>query len=76
MYLSVKYVKTRKNKLKRELGLGLLIFYGLGNIVGAGIYVLIGKVVGEAGSNAPLSFIIAAAVAALTAFSYAELSSR
>lgn len=72
----MKYVKTKKIKLKRELGLGLLIFYGLGNIVGAGIYVLIGKVVGEAGSNAPLSFIIAAAVAALTAFSYAELSSR
>ncbi len=67
---------TKNQKLKRELGLGLLTFYGLGNIVGAGIYVLIGKVVGESGSNAPFSFILASIVAGLTAFSYAELSSR
>jgi APA family basic amino acid/polyamine antiporter len=72
----MKQPKTKNTKLKRELGLGLLTFYGLGNIVGAGIYVLIGKVVGESGSNAPLSFIVAGVIAALTAFSYAELSSR
>lgn len=68
--------KTKNTKLKRALGFKLLTFYGLGNIVGAGIYVLIGKVVGEAGSDAPLSFILASVVAGLTAFSYAELSSR
>jgi amino acid transporter len=31
-------------QLNRSVGLWLLIFYGLGNILGAGIYVLIGKV--------------------------------
>ena len=36
-------------ELKRSLSLSLLILYGLGNILGAGIYVLIGKVVAMAG---------------------------
>ena len=63
-------------KLKRSLGLWLLVFYGLGNILGAGIYVLVGKVAGEAGYYAPLSFMLAAFVAAFTAFTYAELSAR
>ena len=31
----------RKKGLRREIGLGLLVFYGLGNILGAGIYVLV-----------------------------------
>ena len=62
--------------LKRSLGLWLLTFYGLGNILGAGIYVLVGKVAGAAGYYAPLSFMMAAFVAAFTAFTYAELSAR
>lgn len=65
-----------KAKLKRSLGFWLLSFYGLGNILGAGIYVLVGKVAGEAGYFAPLSFLVAAFVAAFTAFTYAELSAR
>lgn len=65
-----------KVSLKRSLGLWLLVFYGLGNILGAGIYVLVGKVAGEAGYYAPLSFMLAAFVAAFTAFTYAELSAR
>lgn len=65
-----------REKLKRSLGLWLLVFYGLGNILGAGIYVLVGKVAGEAGYFAPLSFMLAAFVAAFTAFTYAELSAR
>jgi basic amino acid/polyamine antiporter, APA family len=62
--------------LKRTLSLQLVIYYGLGNILGAGIYVLIGKVAGHAGLYTPLSFLIASLVAALTAFTYAELSAR
>lgn len=62
--------------LKRALGLPFLTFYGLGTILGAGIYVLIGEVVGQAGYRAPLSFLLAGIVAAFTAFSYAELGSR
>lgn len=63
-------------KLKRELGLPVLALYGLGNILGAGIYVLVGKVAGEAGSSAVLAFMIAMGIAAITAFSYMELSGR
>ncbi len=62
--------------LKRSLSLTLITFYGLGNILGAGIYVLVGKVSGHAGYFTPLSFVIAAFIAAFTAFSYAELSAR
>jgi APA family basic amino acid/polyamine antiporter len=63
-------------QLRRVLSLPLITFYGLGTILGAGIYVLIGKIAGVAGLYAPLAFLIAAAVAALTGFSYAELTSR
>ncbi len=62
--------------LKRRLGLGLLTLYGIGVMIGAGIYVLIGAVAGEAGSYAPLAFVIAGIIAAPTAVSYAELTSR
>ena len=63
-------------KLKRTISLPLLLFYGLGTILGAGIYVLVGQVAGLAGQYAPLSFVIAAIVAGFTGFSYAELSAR
>src|SRR5450759_5569482 len=62
--------------LRRRLGLTLLVLYGTGITVGAGIYVLIGAVAGHAGIYAPWSFVLAAAVMALTVSSYAELSTR
>ncbi|HEY5128178.1 MAG TPA: APC family permease [Bradyrhizobium sp.] len=62
--------------LQRRLGLALLVLYGTGITVGAGIYVLIGAVAGHAGIYAPWSFVLAAAVMALTVASYAELSTR
>jgi amino acid transporter len=62
--------------LRRRLGLPLLVLYGTGITIGAGIYVLVGEVAGHAGSFAPWSFVLAAAVMALTVASYAELSTR
>ncbi|MGI9407995.1 MAG: APC family permease [Hyphomicrobiaceae bacterium] len=62
--------------LKRSLSLPLLVLYGLGVTVGAGIYVLIGASAARAGVHAPVSFLIAAGVMALTATSFAELTSR
>ena len=62
--------------LRRRLGLPLLVLYGTGITVGAGIYVLIGAVAGHAGVYAPWSFVLAALVMALTVASYAELSTR
>lgn len=62
--------------LKRSLSLPLVTLYGLGNILGAGIYVLVGKVAGEAGYGTTMSFLLAMFVAGLTAFSYMELAGR
>ena len=63
-------------ELKRSINLPLLSCYGIGTILGAGIYVLIGQVAGYAGVYAPLAFLVAAIPAGFTAFSYAELAVR
>ncbi|MDH3236314.1 MAG: APC family permease [Alphaproteobacteria bacterium] len=66
----------RRPSLKRSLGFWPLTFYGLGTIIGAGIYVLVGEVAGRAGMAAPFAFVAAGIVAGLTGFSYAELVAR
>lgn len=63
-------------KLRRALSTPLVVLYGLGVTVGAGIYVLVGATAAEAGLYAPMSFLIAAVTVAFTAASYAELSTR
>jgi APA family basic amino acid/polyamine antiporter len=62
--------------LKRALSLPILVLYGLGTIIGAGIYVLVGKVGSVAGMHTPMAFLVAAAVALVSAFTYAELAAR
>lgn len=62
--------------LKRTIGLGLLTFYGVGVMVGAGIYVLVGKVAGTAGAYTPIAFLVAGMTAGLSALSFAELAAR
>jgi amino acid transporter len=62
--------------LRRRLGLILLVLYGTGITIGAGIYVLVGAVAGFAGPYTPWSFLLAAAVMTLTVASYTELSTR
>jgi amino acid transporter len=62
--------------LKRRIGLGLLTAYGVGVMVGAGIYVLVGAVADQAGIWSPLAFVIAGLIAAPTALSYSEFSTR
>jgi basic amino acid/polyamine antiporter, APA family len=62
--------------LRRVLTFWPLVLYGLGVIVGAGIYVALGEVVARAGATAPFSFVLAGGVAALTGLCYAELAGR
>ncbi len=62
-------------KLKKELGLFQLVLAGIGVILGAGIYALLGVASGIAGNAIWLSFVIGAVIALLTGLSYAELSS-
>ena len=63
-------------KLRRVISGPLLVLYGLGTMLGAGIFALIGEVAGAAGYFAPAAFFLASIIAALTAASFAELSSR
>ena len=62
--------------LARTLSFWLVTFYGLGTTLGAGIYVLIGAVAAQAGVWTPFAFLLAAAIASVTALSYAELVRR
>ena len=55
-------------------GAAVCLFWCGTALVGAGIYALIGEIAGEAGSAAPLAFVIAACLAGLTARSFAERS--
>ena len=64
-----------KAQLVRKVTLPLLTFYGLGTILGAGIYVLIGEVTLRAGTLAPFAFGLSAIIASITAYSFARLSS-
>ncbi|MDG4867942.1 APC family permease [Guyparkeria sp. 1SP6A2] len=66
----------RQPVLQREVGPVLLVLYGLGTILGAGIYVVIGEVAGAAGVLTPFAFVLAALVASLTALSFSEMSAR
>lgn len=65
-----------RTSLRRRLTLPLLVLYGVGVTIGAGIYVLIGAMASHAGTRAPLAFVLAGVVMALTAASYAELCTR
>ena len=61
-------------QLHRSLGLWQLTVTGVGIIIGAGIYVLIGAAAEKAGGLLWLSFTVGALLAALTGLSYAELA--
>jgi APA family basic amino acid/polyamine antiporter len=61
-------------KLKKELGLLELTLYGIGIILGAGIYSLLGVGAGLAGNMTWAVFLIGAFIATFTGLSYAELS--
>jgi basic amino acid/polyamine antiporter, APA family len=60
-------------ELKRAIGPGLLLFFVIGDILGTGIYALTGSVAGVIGGALWLPFLLAFAVAFITAFSYLEL---
>ena len=72
----MKAAKTNNAGLNRVVTLPFLVLYGLGTILGAGIYILISKIAFHANIYTPLSFLVAGVVVAFTAFVYAELSSR
>lgn len=62
--------------LKRSIGWKVFGLYGLGNILGAGIYVLVGEVAAIAGNGLLWSFLIAGVVATFTAITYSALAAK
>ena len=68
--------ETAEPQLRRAIGLPLLVLYGLGITIGAGIYVLIGEAAAVAGIYAPAAFLLAAGVMSFSALSFAEFSGR
>lgn len=62
-------------KLMRTLSLPEVVLSGIGVILGAGIYALIGEAAATAGNALWLSFVFSALIASFTGLSYMELSS-
>lgn len=67
--------RSDRTGLKRDLGLFEVTLSGVGIILGAGIYALIGKAAELAGNSVWIAFALAALIAVFTGLSYAELSS-
>jgi len=67
-------MQTEQTKLKRTLNLPMLVFYGVGVTIGAGIFALIGETILIAGNKAPIGFLLAGIIAAATGLSYAKLA--
>jgi APA family basic amino acid/polyamine antiporter len=63
-------------KLRRVVSRRMLFFFILGDILGGGIYALVGEVGSEVGGAIWASFLVALLLAALTAGSYAELVTK
>ena len=61
--------------MSKAINLLTLVLYGVGIILGAGIYSLIGAGVALAGTMLWLAFLVAMAIAVFTGLSYVELSS-
>ena len=69
-------MNTNNQQLARRISLISLIFYGIGDILGAGIYGLIGKAAGIMGNGIWLAFLVSALAAIFTGLTYASLGSR
>lgn len=68
--------EEHRDELKRVMGPSLLLLFIIGDILGTGIYALTGTVAKEVGGAVWLPFLIAFAVALMTAFAYLELVTK
>src|SRR6188508_443188 len=65
-----------RTELKRAIGPKLLLLFIVGDSLGTGAYALTGRVASEVGGAAWAPFIVAFAIALVTAFSYLELVTK
>ena len=63
-------------ELRRAVGPWQLMLYGVGSMLGAGIYGLIGKAAGVMGGAVWMAFLVAMVAAMFTGISYASIASR
>jgi amino acid transporter len=68
--------ESKPSSLKRVIGRRMLLFFIIGDILGAGIYVLVGRVAGHVGGMLWLPFLLAFVLAVLTAAAYSELAGK
>lgn len=66
----------RQPQLRRVMGPGLLLLFVIGDILGTGVYALMGDVAAEVGGAAWIPFLLAFLIAAVTALSYLELVTK
>jgi amino acid transporter len=62
--------------LARTMGLGALVAYGVGDMIGSGVYGTMGKAAGTMGNAVWLAFLVSMVAALLTGLSYANIASR
>jgi len=73
---SIRDTEEPTHKLRKQLGALDLTVFGVGVVIGTGIFVLTGKAAGvQAGPAVALSFVFAAIACALAALCYAEFAS-
>lgn len=72
--MNSKIEKRAQGTSKAKITLSGAVSMGTGVMIGAGVFALMGQVAGTAGKWFPLAFLAAAAVAAITSYSYVKLS--
>ena len=68
--------QASRPQLHRSIGPVQMTLYGLGSMLGSGIYGLMGQAAGQVGNAVWLAFLVALVAALLTALTYASLGSR
>ena len=71
-----KEAATAPSALKRNISGTMLYLFILGDVLGAGIYALVGQIAGEVGGVTWVPLVVALGLALLTAASYAELVTK
>jgi len=66
----------KRTELRRVVGPGQMMLYGIGSMLGAGIYGLVGRAAGVLGGAMWIAFLLAMTAALLTGLSYASIASR
>ncbi len=69
-------VREEQGGLDRSISRNLLLVFVIGDVLGAGIYALVGEVAGRVGGAIWSAFAVALLLAVFTAFAYAELVTK